>query len=78
MTAGGRGIGDVSLTLTDSAGNTRTTRTSSFGYYHFDNIEAGASYVVTATSKRYRFRDQTQVLNLNADNTDVNFIAEDR
>jgi hypothetical protein len=41
MTASGRGIRNVIITMTDSQGNERTATTSSVGYYRFDNIAAG-------------------------------------
>ncbi len=75
LTARGRGIGNVIIRLTDSAGNTRTARTSAFGFYRFDEVAAGETYVVSATGKRYTFNQQTQVLNANADTNDINFIA---
>ena len=75
LTSRGRGIGNVIIRLTDSAGNTRTARTSAFGFYRFDEVAAGETYVVSATGKRYTFNQQTQVLNANADTNDINFIA---
>ena len=75
MTADGRGIGNVRLTLQNSGGNTRTAMTSSFGYYRFDDVAAGETYVLTATAKRIRFSQPSQVLNLADSAVDVNFIG---
>ncbi len=49
----GRAVTNTMVVITDSAGNTRTARPSSFGYYRFDGIEVGQNYVITVNSKRY-------------------------
>ncbi len=75
LTANGRGIGSVYVTLTDADGDTRTAVTTSFGYYRFEDVPAGQTYVIGATAKRYTFGQPTRVLNLNADDYTVNFVA---
>jgi hypothetical protein len=55
LTSGGGGLTNATVALTDSTGQTRTTRTSSFGYYLFDDLSAGQSYVITVNSKRYSY-----------------------
>ena len=74
-TADGRGIRGVSVKLTDAEGRIRTAVTTAFGYYRFQNVPAGQTYVVSAKAKRYTFSQPTQVLNLNADDDNVNFTA---
>jgi hypothetical protein len=51
----GRGIGKVTLSLVSPDGNIRTVSTNSFGYYRFDEANAGLTYTLTATSRRYTF-----------------------
>ncbi len=75
MTASGRGIMTVRLSLTDSNGQVRTARTTSFGYYRFDAVQAGETYILSAIGKHYTFSQPTQVLNVNEETTEVNFIA---
>jgi hypothetical protein len=75
LTADRRGILNVILTLTDASGSIRTARTTAFGYYHFADVTAGETYIITAQGKRFTFAQPTQVLNVNEDATDVNFIA---
>ncbi len=75
-TASGRGILNVRLSLTDSSGQTRTATTTSFGYYHFDNVQAGETYILSAVGKRYTFSQPVQVLNINEETEEVNFIAD--
>ncbi len=58
----GRGIMNVRLTLTDSSGQTKTATTSAFGYYHFEDVTAGATYIISAAAKRFVFSQPVQVL----------------
>jgi len=78
MTASGRGIVNVRLTLTDSSGQIRTATTTSFGYYRFDDVRAGETYILSAVGKRYTFSQPAQVLNINEDTEAVNFIADSK
>jgi hypothetical protein len=74
-TLSGAAIIYVRLSLTDSQGNVRTTTTDSSGYYQFDDVQAGETYVLTATGKRFTFSQPVQVLNINEEANQVNFIA---
>jgi hypothetical protein len=75
-TADGRGIKNIQLLLTDSQGNNRTTTTTSFGYYHFDDVQTGETYILSATGKHFTFSQPVQVLNVREETNHVNFIAE--
>jgi len=55
MTMSGRGIMNMRLSLTDSSGEVRTTTTTSFGYYRFDAVQAGETYILSAVGKHYTF-----------------------
>ena len=72
-TSTGRGIGNARVTITDSNGNSRTVRTTSFGYYRFDNVASAATYTVSVFSRRYSFTSQTLTVSDNI--ADVNFSA---
>ena len=61
------------VVLTDLNGNTRTTRTSTFGYFRFDGVEAGQTYLFSVSSKRYSFAPQ--VVTVMEDLTELNFTA---
>lgn len=74
-TANGRGIRNVLITLTDASGNVRTATTTSFGYYRFADVAAGETYVIAATGKRFAFDQPSQVLNVNENVADVNFVG---
>jgi len=49
-------------------------RTSSFGYYRFDDVLAGETYIVSVTSKRYSFAPQ--VVSVFEELTDLDFTPE--
>lgn len=59
MTANGSGLRNAIVSITNSNGVARTVVTSSFGYFNFDDIAAGETYVVSVASKRYNFAPRT-------------------
>lgn len=68
------GVSGAIVLLTDASGNTRTVRTSSFGYFRFDEIEVGQTVIVTVSSKRYQFA--SQVLTVTEEFSELNFTAQ--
>lgn len=74
LTSTGRGLSNASVVLTDTHGISHTTRTTSFGYYRFNDMAAGETYIATVVSKRYRFA--LHVVNATEDLTDLNFTAD--
>lgn len=74
-TADGRGIRNAHVTILHSSGESRTTVTGAFGYYRFADVEAGASYIISVSSKRFSFFNAVQILNLTEERDDINFIA---
>ena len=54
-TPNGQPIRSIPVDLVDSAGIIRTTNSSPFGLYSFDNVRTGETYTIRARSKRYRF-----------------------
>lgn len=73
LTPAGRSLMNATVLLTDGSGNTRATQTSAFGYYRFDEVEAGQSYILSVRSKRYQFNPQ--VLSVSEDTEQLNFVA---
>jgi len=71
-TSNGRGLGNATVLFTDSLGVRRTARTSTFGYYSFNNIP-GDTYDIAISSKRYQFEPQTVLVNENLSGLD--FVA---
>lgn len=76
MLAGGQGIVNSRVTLTMPDGTSRTVISGSFGYYCFEDVEVGRTYVISATAKRFVFSVPTQVVSLNEAREDVDFIGE--
>jgi hypothetical protein len=74
MTIEGRGVSRAQVNLTEANGTTRTAVSNSFGYYHFDSVEAGQTVVVSVSSKRYTFA--TQVISVSNEITSLNFTAQ--
>lgn len=55
LTAAGTPLRGTMVSITDDNGVVRTAVTSSLGYYAFEGVQAGRTYVVTAVSRRFRF-----------------------
>jgi alpha-tubulin suppressor-like RCC1 family protein len=73
VTNGKRGLVRAIVSVTDSSGTTRMAHTTSFGYYRFEGLPAGQTYVFNVTAKHYQFAPQVVVLNDNL--ADFDFIA---
>jgi hypothetical protein len=68
------GLTNALVTLTDMQGNARTVLTGKFGSFHFSQVVAGETYILTVSSKRYTYAPQ--VITVNEDLTGVNFSAQ--
>jgi Carboxypeptidase regulatory-like domain len=77
LTASGRGIRNVRVTLTAPSGEIRTAISSTFGYFRFNEVLAGETYVFSVFAKRYTFKQPTLVVSVNEDLTDLNFVASE-
>jgi len=71
----GGGLAQATLTLTDSEGNVRRAVTNTFGYYKFDDVEAGATYILAVDLTKYRFNDSPRVIMADDELTNVDFVA---
>lgn len=71
----GRAIYKARLSITNANGETRSAITNSFGYYRFEDVEAGQSYTISVSSKRYQFVDSTRVIFVGDEITDIDFNA---
>ena len=59
LTSDGRGLRNATMSITDSNGIIRTTTTSTFGLFSFDNVSTGGTYTFRVTSRLYRFAPVT-------------------
>jgi hypothetical protein len=77
MTAEGEGIRNARMVMT---GGTLLeplmVTTGTLGYYNFDGLEAGQTYLLTVNSRRYTFTTPSRVINLIDNINDADFIAE--
>ena len=69
----GNPISRVTITLTSASGVVRQAVTGSFGYFQFEDIPSGETYVAEARHKRYEF--SPQVVNVSDNVKDLNFVA---
>jgi Carboxypeptidase regulatory-like domain len=68
LTPTGRGLSNAYVVLTDTnSGQVRYARSTSLGYFNFNNLESGDFYVLSVQSKRYQFNNQSFTLNENID-----------
>lgn len=73
-TSDGRGLTNAVVSMTDAQGITRNARTSAFGYYRFEDVQTGATYVMNVQSKRYQFQPRSVTVNEEIGNVD--FVAQ--
>ena len=76
LTANGRGIRNVLVTLTASNGESRTVISSTFGYFRFSEVAAGETYILSVRSKRFTFSQPSQVISITEDIDGINFVAD--
>jgi hypothetical protein len=69
----GVGVARATVTFTDSHGNLRTARTNQFGYYRFEEVDVGLTYVFQASAKGMQFAPQVVTVNEEIEN--LNFFA---
>ena len=75
LTADGRGIRNVSVTMMNAAGETRMAFSTSFGYFTFENVAVVEVYVLTVRAKQFQFSQSSQAVSVLEDVTGINFIA---
>ncbi|CAN5510316.1 hypothetical protein BH10ACI1_BH10ACI1_03770 [soil metagenome] len=73
--ADGNAISGVRVSITKPSGEILTVRTSSFGYYKFEDLEVGLTYTIQVADKRYQFANPTQVISLQDAIEDLDFTA---
>lgn len=76
LTADGRGIRNVLVSLADGQGNTKTVLTGVSGYYRFADVPRGATYTITVAAKKFGFNQSSQSRLIAADTDEVNFTAD--
>ncbi len=72
LNSSGSGVRGAMVTLTDMRGIQRTALTNAFGYYTFDNVPSGMSYMMRASARRFTFG--TKLLSVTDSLADVDFV----
>ena len=70
LTSDGAGLRNAIVSIRDQTGHTRTTITSAFGYYRFDDVELG-NYIVDVASRRFTYA--SRLISVNDQLVDVDF-----
>jgi len=73
LTDAGAGLRNAIVVITGNGGVSRWTVTGSLGYYNFDEVDTGQTYIVQVQSKRYLF--SPRILTVQDDLADVDFTA---
>ena len=55
----GQGIPNVRVTLTDTAGQSRSVVSNGFGVYRFGSLKVGQTYTVSVDSRALKFTPPT-------------------
>lgn len=71
----GRGIGRVRIELVGADGIVRATSTNSFGFYSFEQVQAGGTYILNARHKARTFTAPTIALTVKDETENVDFTA---
>jgi len=74
LNAAGQPVSGATVTLVDTAGQTRTARSSSLGNFRFAELTVGQTYTVSVSAKRYTFASQT--VSVTGDAVTLDLIAE--
>lgn len=73
----GRALARVAVTVTGgSLTEPLRTLTNGFGYYTFEGLAAGETYIVTVGAKQYTFAAPSRVVQLTDSAKDIDFVAE--
>lgn len=73
LSSSGRGIANAFVVMKDPGGSTRFARTTTFGYYRFDDVQVGGTYIFTVSSKRFEFT--STVTTIMEETSNLNFVA---
>jgi hypothetical protein len=76
VTASGLGVAKASVTLTAPDGQMRTVLTNPLGFYSFDDVEVGFTYVVSVAAKRYSFANPSITTGVVDELFGLDFVAD--
>lgn len=71
----GRGISRAFVSISDGSGEVRSALTNPFGYYRFEDVEVGNTYILEVHSKRYLFTNSPYIVQISEELSNINFRA---
>jgi|GEM_PF-6771503 len=77
-TANGMGIAKTTVMLIGGNAESKQALTNPFGYYTFDGLDAGSTYVISASSKQYVFVNPVRIFTANDAISGLDFTAVDQ
>lgn len=75
LTPEGRGLVGAKVSLADQSGNATSVITGKGGSFTFDDVDAGATYVISIGSRSYRY--SPQVISVSDSVSDLTFVPEE-
>lgn len=72
LTSVGGSVPGAIVRMSDSTGNVRIFKTSAFGYYRFEDVPVGETYVLTVSAKGRTFN--SRVISVNDDINELDFV----
>lgn len=77
LTSDGRGINGANVSILDTlTQQMQFARTNQFGYFNFNDLDAGGIYLITVGHRSYRFTSGTNAVQLLEDKKDFFFYAD--
>lgn len=77
VSASGSGISRVTVTATDANGQVRLAVTNPFGYFNFDDLPSGETYIIRVSSKTHQFANPEQIISVTDNIGNLVFTAND-
>jgi serine protease AprX len=73
--ADGLGIRGVTVSITSADGTIRSTESNTFGYFVFEDVLPGGTYIISVASGRYSFDPSSIIRDVVDDVSDIVFVA---
>lgn len=71
----GNPLANAQVLVYDASGGVRTTISNGFGYYRFEDLTVGETYIFEIRSKRYTFTEPIRVVSVQEDLQSLDFYA---
>ncbi len=75
VTSGGSGIPHARLTMTDTNGVERNVYANTFGYFWFDEVPAGQTFIISANHRKTTFQQSSLIITTKDDIEGLEFVA---